>query len=211
MQNRNQTTIYFIRHGQTPSNAIGLQQGSIIDDSLSKLGINQIEQMAKIASYLNLDVIFTSYLHRAEETAAIIERELKTPVPLFHDFRLRERNFGSLSGKTEKEWDQLLPNHRELEEIQMYNYRPFGGENIDDVRQRAISAVLDAAENYSGHNIGIVTHAGVIKLMLFHFPDLTRIYHTKGETESTVGNSDVYEWPVTESKILNLKSLLLRK
>jgi broad specificity phosphatase PhoE len=210
MEIKNQTTIYFIRHGQTPSNAKGVQQGDKIDDYLNTAGVMQIQELAKIASFLNLDILFTSYLHRAEETASIIEDRLIQPVQLLHDFRLRERNFGSLSGKTEKEWDLLLPNHQELENLQMYDYRPFGGENVEDVRQRAVSAILDISQNYDHKSIGVVTHAGVIRLMQFHFPDIIRIYHAQGKIENAIGNSDVYEWQVTDDKIANLKSLLKR-
>lgn len=210
MKLRNQTTIYFIRHGQTPSNAKGVQQGDKIDDYLSIRGILQIQELAKIASFLDLDILFTSYLHRAEETSAILEHQLKNPLQLLHDFRLRERDFGTLSGKKLEQWDKLLPNHREAEVMQMYDYRPFGGESVEDVRQRAISAILDIATNYDHKNIGIITHAGIIHLLLFHFPDITRIYHTAGISEAAIGNSDVYEWEITESKIANLKSLLKR-
>lgn len=211
MNLRNQTTIFFIRHGQTPSNFKGVQQGSIIDDYLNTEGVLQVEHMAKIATYLNLDVMFTSYLHRAEETSAIIEQQLNFKVPLMHDFRLRERGFGSLSGKTEKELESFLPDQAEKEKLQTYDYRPFGGENIADVRQRVISAILDITQNYEHKNIGIVTHAGVIRLMQFHFPDITRIYHDQSVgLEKNIGNSDVYQWEVSESKIQNLKSLLIR-
>ena len=210
MTPKNQTTIFFIRHGQTPSNEQGIQQGSQIDEPLSKSGKLQVEAVAKIADYLNLDVLLTSYLHRAEETAIIIDKGLKKPVPVFYDERLKERDFGSLSGKTEGEWDIILPNHRDLEARQVYDYRPFGGEDVSDVRKRVMSAVLDIAQNYENKNIGVVTHAGVIRLMQFHFPDLTRIYHNPNTAlEKTIGNSDIYEWEISEDKIQNLKSLLL--
>jgi broad specificity phosphatase PhoE len=210
MKLRNQTTIFFIRHGQTQSNANGIQQGVRIDDYLNTQGVLQIQDLAKITSFLDLDILFTSYLHRAEETASIIQDRLIQPVQLLHDFRLRERNFGQLSGKTEKEWDKLLPNHQEMENMQLYDYRPFGGESVDEVRQRAVSAILDITQNYDHKNIGVVTHAGIIRLMLFHFPDITRIYHTKSQMENAIGNSDVYEWEITDGKVANLKSLLKR-
>jgi broad specificity phosphatase PhoE len=208
MHIRNQTTLYFVRHGQTPSNAKGIQQGDKIDDYLNTKGIHEIEDLGKVFSYLDLDILFTSYLHRAEETTALIYRELSQPVQILHDFRLRERDFGSLSGKTKKDWDSLLPNHAELEAMQMYDYRPFGGESVEDVRQRSVSAILDITQNYDHKNIGIVTHAGIIRLLLFHFPDIPRIYHKHEEDEKEIGNSDIYEWEITTSRIANLKSLL---
>lgn len=204
---RNDTTIYFIRHGETISNKQKIRQGVQIDDYLDTQGILQIDKITKIIQILNLDILFTSYLRRAEETAALINKNLKEPVPVLHDFRLRERDFGSLSGKNHEEWDKLLPNNREMEAMQMYDYRPFGGESVEEVRQRSVSAILDIIENYDHKNIGIITHNGVIRLLLFHFPDIPRIYRGD-DTDKDIANADIYEWVITEGKIKNLKSLL---
>jgi broad specificity phosphatase PhoE len=204
---RNQTTLYFIRHGETVSNIKHIRQGVKIDDYLDTQGVLQVQSIIPIIKALNLDVLFTSYLRRSEETAALINNNLPEAIPILHDFRLRERDFGSLSGKSVEEWDRILPNHRELENLQTYDYRPFGGENVEDVRQRAISAILDIIENYDHKNIGIITHNGVIRLLLFHFPEMPRIYRGL-ETEKDIANTDVYEWEITEGRIANLKSLL---
>lgn len=208
MHIRNETTLYFIRHGETSSNKKRIRQGVQIDDYLDTQGVLQIEKIAKFIAYLNLDVLFTSYLHRAEETAALLNKSLKEPVQILHDFRLRERDFGRLTGKPQEEWDKELPNNRELEKLQQYDYRPFGGENVEDVRQRVISAVLDIIENYDHQNVGIIGHNGIIRLMLFHFPEMPRIYRGDGDSNKDIANADIYEWQITPGKIANLKSLL---
>jgi len=207
MNIKNQTTLYFIRHGETSSNKKKIRQGVQIDDYLDTQGVLQIQQITKLIEVLKLDILFTSYLKRAEETAALINQSLKEPIQILHDFRLRERNFGSLSGKTQEEWDRILPNNRELEAVQNYDYRPFGGESVEDVRQRSVSAILDMIENYDHKNIGIITHNGVIRLLLFHFPEIPRIYRGY-DTDKDIANADIYEWEITEGKIANLKSLL---
>ena len=204
---RDRTTIYFIRHGETISNKKHIRQGVQIDDYLDTQGVLQMEKLAKFIKFLDLDVLFTSYLKRAEETAALMNQKMEQTVPVLHDFRLRERDFGSLSGKSLDEWDKLLPNHKELEAMQAYDYRPFGGESVDQVRQRSVSAILDIVENYDHKNIGIITHNGVIRILLFHFPDIVRIYRGK-YTDKDIANTDIYEWEITEGKIANLKSLL---
>ena len=204
---RNQTTFYFIRHGETVCNKQRIRQGVQIDEYLDTEGILQIDKVAKYIKFLDLDILFTSYLRRAEETAALINKYLHDPVPILHDFRLRERDFGSLTGKTPEEWDRLLPDNREMEQMQTYDYRPFGGENVDQVRQRAISAILDIAENYDHKNIGIITHNGVIRLLLYHFPDIPRIYRGY-TTDKDIANADIYEWEMTDGRLANLKSLL---
>lgn len=208
MHIRNQTTLFFIRHGETISNKKRIRQGVKIDDYLDTEGIKQIESLAKIVEKLDLDVLYTSYLRRAEESAAILNKDLKNPLPIFHDYRLRERDFGSLTGKTRDEWDQILPNNREAEKLQVYDYRPFGGESVEDVRQRGIGAILDIIENNSNKNVGIMTHNGIIRILLFHFPDIPRIYRGIADTDKDIANGDIYEWVISEEKIKNLKSLL---
>ncbi len=207
MKIRNETTLYFIRHGQTQYNIKHIRQGIQIDDYLDTQGILQTEKIVPTIEKLNLDILFTSYLHRAEESTAIINTKLKEPIPIYHDFRLRERDFGSLTGKPQEEWNRLLPNNKELEQFQTYDYRPFGGESVDQVRQRSFSAILDIITNHDHKNIGIITHNGVIRLLLFHFPEIPRIYRGL-DTEKDIANADIYEWAITEGKIANIKSLL---
>lgn len=204
---RSQTTLYLIRHGQTRYNIQHIRQGVQIDDYLDTKGITQTEKIIPIIEKLNLDIIYTSYLHRADESAAIIKSKLKNPVSIYHDFRLRERDFGSLTGKPQEHWDQALPNNRDLEKMQMYDYRPFGGESVEDVRQRALSCLLDIITNHDHKNIGIFTHNGIIRLLLFHFPDIPRIYRSE-DTDKDIANCDIYEWEITGERIANIKSLL---
>lgn len=209
MKIRNQTTIYLIRHGETPSNAAKIKQGIKINDYLDTKGILQTQEMAKMIQFLDLDVLFTSYLHRAEETAAYIEKTLLKKVPIFHDYRLRERDFGSLSGKTDDELAIMLPHRIEQENMQTYDYRPYGGENVDDVRKRVISALLDLVTNYDHHNIGVISHGGPIRLLLFHFPTIPRLYHALENAKKDVGNADIYEWEISDNTVRTLQSLLL--
>ncbi len=208
MQLKATTTLYFIRHGETIKNKQHIRQGVHIDDYLDSQGVIQAQTLAKLAMHLNLDVLYTSHLRRAEETAVYINNFLPEKIKIIHDYRLTERDFGSLTGKPMDEWDKLLPNHRELEALQEFDYRPFGGESVDNVRQRSVSAVLDIIDNNTNSNVGIVTHNGVIRLLLFHFPSITRIYRGKDNSDKDITNADIYEWEITDGRIANLKCLL---
>jgi broad specificity phosphatase PhoE len=208
MKIRNQTTLYFIRHGQTPANKEGLKQGNHIDDYLNTEGILEVEKLSEKAKLLDLDILFSSYLHRADETAHIIYNSLGAQLPLLHDYRLRERDLGSLTGKTEKGLEKLQPGWKEKDQMQMYDYTPFGGESVQLVRTRVFGALLDMAQNYHHQNIGVVTHDGVIRLILFHFPKVVRLYHNQESSSNDIDNTDIYEWVVTDTDLANIKSLL---
>ncbi len=209
MNLRSQTTIYFIRHGQTPANRLGIEQGVRVNEYLDTLGIRQLEEAIPQILPLNLDLMFSSQLFRSEQTAALINKHLKSPIPVFIDHRLEERDFGSLSGKTQSEIEKVLPDFRRMDIMQTYDYTPFGGETVAQVRERLLSCVWDMAENYANNNIGVVTHAGPLRLLLFHFPEIIRIYHTDHMTKKKdIGNTDIYEWTITDGVKKNIKSLL---
>lgn len=207
MKLRSSTTVFFIRHGETISNIKHIRQGIQIDDYLDTQGILQTQKIIPLIKELDLDVLYTSYLHRAEETVALINQGLERPINVQHDFRLRERDFGRLTGKTPEDWNRELPNHEILEQMQTYDYHPFGGESVDDVRQRCFSALLDVIENNDHKNVGVITHNGIIRLLLFHFPEIPRIYRGLNTTKD-IANTDIYEWDITDGKIANIKSLL---
>lgn len=203
------TTLYFIRHAQTPSNFLNIKQGIKIDEYLSTQGILDVQKnLIPVIKVLNLDILFTSHLHRAEETAALLRQSLKEPIPVFHDHRFRERDFGSLSGKPMDEIKKIVPNYDEMENTQTYDYSPFGGENAGQVRFRVLTAVRDIIENYEHENVGIMTHGGVIRALLFYFPQITRIFHESQNILKDISNCDVYEWEIHNKDIADLKALV---
>ena len=161
-----------------------------------------------IVKYLNLDLLITSHLHRAEETAAFLRQSLKEPIPVLHDHRFRERDFGSLSGKDQVDIIKLVPDFEAQEERQTYDYRPFGGESAGQVSQRVLSGILDIATNYNNHNVGIITHGGVIRSLLFYFPEVIRIFHEQQNVLKDIANCDVYEWDIKDKDLRDLKAII---
>jgi len=74
--------IYFIRHGQTDENSLGIRQGSEIDSELNELGRQQAKKSGKYLKKYRIkdkkfDCILSSPLKRAIKTAEIIGKELK--------------------------------------------------------------------------------------------------------------------------------------
>jgi broad specificity phosphatase PhoE len=89
------TTPLLVRHGETDWNREGRWQGHS-DTHLNELGR---EQAARVAAQLDgVDVIYSSDLARAKETADVVARRLGLDVLV--DGRLRERSFGAWEGKT---------------------------------------------------------------------------------------------------------------
>lgn len=143
--------LYIVRHGETGYNKMGLLQGRI-DIPLNQNGIDQAKQTKKELEQINFDVVISSPLSRAIETAKIIapDKEIKT------DHRLIERNLGEYEGKPKRIcdfdfYDNLLANHTEK-----------GMEAILDLIVRVRSLILELKEKYPDSTILLVTHGGLI-------------------------------------------------
>ena len=93
------TTLLFVRHGETDWNRDGRWQGHS-DTQLNDAGR---EQARRVAGELDdVDVIYSSDLARARETADIIAAQLGD-LEVNVDQRLRERSFGAWEGRTAPE------------------------------------------------------------------------------------------------------------
>jgi len=95
----------------------------------------------------DVDAVFSSDLGRALETVAIAFFD--ADVPIFHDWRLRDCDFGALSGAPAEELE--LEKHVDV---------PFpGGESYADVLARVDSFLSDLRRGWDGKRILVVSHA----------------------------------------------------
>lgn len=91
--------LIFLRHGLSNWNLENKFTGWI-DVPLAKQGIveaNQAKNVLEVSNF-NPDVVFTSFLKRAQQTAQIV-----TDVQFIKDWRLNERHYGALQGLDKKE------------------------------------------------------------------------------------------------------------
>lgn len=134
--------IYFV-HGTTYDNASKKCSGWK-QVELNDLGKEQAANLGKINKNIKFDVIFTSDLIRAIDSANIAFPS----VMKIQDKRLRECNYGDLDGKDksliiyEEHIDDAFPN----------------GESLKDVEKRIRSFIKDVIKKYKGKTIGIVAH-----------------------------------------------------
>jgi len=154
--------IIAIRHGETSLNTEE-RITSWVDDDLTAKGR---EQALAVAESLDekFELIISSPLLRAANTAKAIAA--KHPCRIVFDANLRERNFGSLSGKTWAEIEAETGKDMRHEDVDLmaYDYRPYGGESVEDVTARVKEFLRNAYELGGGHDVVVVTHVGIIKL-----------------------------------------------
>lgn len=125
--------LYFLRHGESEFNKSMTWSGST-DTSLTELGKVQAANAGEAAENagLAIDMIISSPLSRAIETAKIFASKIKYPVQdIVVDDEVIERNFGSLEGKK----DLVAGTKYMLSESAIDNYP--GVENIAELQARA--------------------------------------------------------------------------
>mgnify|MGYP005787675381 FL=1 len=106
--------ILVTRHGQTDWNALGKLQGQT-DIELNNIGRQQAKETGKLIKDENIDLIITSPLKRAVETAKIINTNFK--VNIVEDDRLMERKYGESEGLTKDERKKLKETNPEINDI----------------------------------------------------------------------------------------------
>ena len=134
--------IYFV-HGTTTDNASGKCSGWK-QVELTDLGKERAIKLGKIRKNTHFDVIFTSDLVRAIDSAKLAFPDVEH----IQDARLRECNYGDLEGK-----DKNLVIYEEHIE------KPFpNGESLKDVEKRIRNFIEFLKDNYQGKTVGIIAH-----------------------------------------------------
>src|SRR5207247_2386425 len=86
---------FLVRHGETDLNKEGRLQG-YTDISLNETGRLQAEKAANTLTRSNIDLIISSHLKRAHETAEIISKSTGAKIQI--DENLKEKNYGEGEG-----------------------------------------------------------------------------------------------------------------
>jgi uncharacterized phosphatase len=148
------TTICIIRHGETDWNSLGKLQGRE-DIELNNIGREQAIQTARYFETEPWDVIVSSPLKRAYETAQIIASRLSINKIHIID-EITERCYGSASG--------LLPEERKM---RFPNGVIPGQEEFEDLRQRAMIGMTKIVKKFKGKKIIVVSHGGLTNSILY--------------------------------------------
>src|ERR1700753_397510 len=101
--------LFLIRHGETDANDQKIIQGWLDTDiaELNQQGREQAKAAADSFSEV-VDALYVSDLKRAVQTAQFFCGKLPG-IPYFEDSRLRERDFGALTGHDRQkiDWDKF--------------------------------------------------------------------------------------------------------
>lgn len=145
--------VTLIRHGATQGNLLKKYIGST-DEVLTVEGVNHLMNI----QYPKVDIVYSSPLIRAMETARIIYPDNEILIKQ----QLCECSFGEFENKN---YIQLSDNENYKKWVSSNGQLPFpGGEDIQEFKFRAVNAFLQVIKEneMNKKNIAIITHGGVI-------------------------------------------------
>ncbi len=99
--------IYIVRHGETEWNKKKIIQGMANNEPLNKNGMEQAKKLAEYFSNKHLDLIISSPLKRAIQTASYVA--LKKNIQIILNENFSEIDYGDWSGKKSSEIPALFP------------------------------------------------------------------------------------------------------
>lgn len=161
--------VFLVRHGETDHNKNRVIMGHL-PTPLNETGKNQAKILAKELKEKGIQVIYSSDLVRAAETAEIISSELNLSVN--YTDKLREHTLGDLDGvgiselldemESLKEFDDLMSKHN--------------GEQTKYFMTRVWEEFRTIArENKEKDYILIVTHGGCIRSIIARILDASEV------------------------------------
>ncbi len=186
--------IYITRHGQTYWNDTGKTQG-VKDIPLTDKGKEQARKLARRLLNEDIQMIYTSDLKRAVETAGIIGKEIGRTYKVTPC--LREANFGNWEGYTINEIDEIFPGQLDMW-YRDPDFCPPGGESMNCVKKRVDDFIDQMKEIKIDKDQGIlvVSHALTSKILITELLGLP-ISFIKKIKQSNVGLTIIR---VTEGK-----------
>jgi alpha-ribazole phosphatase len=152
--------LLLIRHGQTDWNLAQRFQGQS-DIPLNEAGKKQAEVLADRLSNQPFDIVYSSDLQRATETANIIHKSSFQP-----DARLREVKFGDWEGLTYDEIKEKYPDALSAWENDIYKNAPPNGETLEQLSVRVQSMLDELCAKHQDQTVLIVAHGGVLQTLI---------------------------------------------
>lgn len=157
------TILWFIRHAEVEEKYQSLFGGRI-DMNLSARGREQAASMADYLRCKPLNAIYASPMKRVQQTLAPLMQNGAPPPIILPG--LREMDFGDWTGLN---WDGVLTKYGVSASTwleQLENGRMPNAESIPALRQRIEPCLRQMLRDYSGGQVGVFCHGGVIRVAL---------------------------------------------
>ena len=168
--------LILIRHGQSEWNALNQFTGWK-DPDLTAKGIEEAHNAGRIINNLkiNFDLVFTSALVRAQNTAEIILKEINQPLSTIKNQALNERNYGDLAGLNKDDARKRWGNEQVHIWRRSYDIPPPGGESLKDTGERVLPFFIKEILPHvcDGKNILVAAHGNSLRSLIKFLDDIS--------------------------------------
>ena len=162
--------IIFLRHGQAENNTKRILAGRTEGVPLTKIGIEQAEQIGKYLKPIDISAIYSSPIERADNTAKIVAESNSIDYKL--DERLTELDMGKF---TRMPYDEIFAKHGNVF-LKFYSNDPIISEhNVETfphVQKRVMDMLDYTIKKHDQENVILVTHMDPIKSVIAKVMDL---------------------------------------
>ena len=162
--------IIFLRHGQAENNTKRILAGRTEGVPLTKIGIEQAEQIGKYLKPIDISAIYSSPIERANNTAKIVAESNSIDYKL--DERLTELDMGKF---TRMPYDEIFAKHGNVF-LKFYSNDPiiskYNVETFPHVQKRVMDMLDYTIKKHDQENVLLVTHMDPIKSVIAKVMDL---------------------------------------
>merc|ERR1711939_634884 len=171
--------LVLVRHGESEWNKLNLFTGWK-NPALTEKGRGEALTGAKnlkAAGYTHFDVAFTSVLQRANDTLAIILKEIgQDDLETFKDQALNERDYGDLTGLNKDDARAKFGEEQVHIWRRSYDVPPPGGESLEMTAARTLPYFKEKIlpEVMAGKNVIIAAHGNSLRSIVMDLDQLSR-------------------------------------
>lgn len=213
--------LILMRHGESMWNKLNYFTGWV-DVPLSEKGVQEALEGGKKIQELPIDVIFTSTLMRAQETAVIAmtqhhsgkvpvilhedegkleqwatihgDEAKKMMIPVYRSWHLNERMYGELQGLNKKETMARFGDEQVHLWRRSYDVAPPEGESLEKTAMRTLPYFNETILPFikDGKNVFISAHGNSLRSIIMELDGLSREEIVR--LELTLGEPIIYEY-----------------
>jgi broad specificity phosphatase PhoE len=193
-------TAILMRHGETAWNRQGRVMGRHPVE-LTDHGREQVEATARFALSIKPDLIVTSPLVRARQTAEIMAAGLGG-VEIIEEAAIAEVLYGRWEGM---HYHELIddPHYITYRKSPIEHPTP-GGETIPEVQARGVEAVMRTIEAHPDKRVLFISHGDIVRTVLCHFLGLELKYFHRIRVDNAALSAIQIAGEFAEVKFLNL-------
>lgn len=180
--------IFIFRHGQTDDNKTHTFSGFRQSD-LTPEGIAEAKQIGETLKNEKVTKAYQSDLIRSQHTLQLVLGDYHQGVQIITDPRIKERDYGNLTGKNKDDTARDFPDQYPLWH-RSFDVPPPGGESVQQVEVRVLAFLHDILPTLKPDDVVLISaHANSLRPLRKYFEHLTNeqmcsFEHTPGKIYS---------------------------